>query len=57
MDLLPLPEMAPAIGRAYRMSRRSGSGSPIKDMRNTMNLRRVLHPTDHKVTHYEWDAL
>jgi hypothetical protein len=39
------------------MSRRSGPGSPIKDMRRLANLERIPSPDHEQVVQYEWDAL
>jgi hypothetical protein len=51
-----VPEVSP--GRhAYRVSRRSGSASPAKDMRKHRNLRRFPHLVDHEVIHHERRAL
>ncbi len=41
----------------YRMSRLSGSGSPIKDMRKYKTLLRIRHSVDNEMIHYERDAL
>jgi len=39
------------------MSRRSGSGSPIKDMRQQGIYSASRAPVDHEVIHFEWEAL
>jgi hypothetical protein len=39
------------------MSRRSGPGSPIKDMHQYETLQRVLSSADHEVMRHEPDAL
>jgi hypothetical protein len=39
------------------MSRRSGSGSPIKDMRQQGIYSASRAPADHQVIHYGWEAL
>jgi len=39
------------------MSRRSGSGSPIKDMRQQGFYSASRAPVDHQVIHFEWEAL
>jgi len=41
----------------YRMSRRSGSGSPIKDMRQQRICSASRAPADCEVMHYGWKAL
>jgi hypothetical protein len=39
------------------MFRRSGPGSPTKNMRHTGNLERIPSPAFEQVDQYEWDAL